>query len=119
MHALREYNGDKLIVTYDPDGGSRLALEVGYRLARARVLMERADAGEIDTTAIAETVERALQALTDERKAKSQLTGAKTSIDNAYELVESMAARVREQLAAIELVVHAGQAGEPQAELDV
>ena len=37
MHALREYNGDKLIVAYDADEGP-LALQVAYALARARVL---------------------------------------------------------------------------------
>ena len=40
---MREYNGDKLIVTYDPEDGSRLALEVAYSLARARVLMARGE----------------------------------------------------------------------------
>ena len=35
-HPLREYNGDKLFVVYDPEDGSRLALEVAYGLARAR-----------------------------------------------------------------------------------
>src|SRR5919107_281911 len=43
-HPLRELNGDKLFVTYDPEDGSTLALEVGYALARARVLMARAGA---------------------------------------------------------------------------
>ena len=43
MEPLREYNRDKLIVALDPESGS-LALEVGYRLARARVLMKRSDA---------------------------------------------------------------------------
>ena len=38
---LREFNGDKLFVVYDPEEGSRLALEVAYGLARARVLMAR------------------------------------------------------------------------------
>ena len=46
---LREYNGDKLIVAYDPDEGP-LALQVAYMLARARVLMARGD-GEGDRRA--------------------------------------------------------------------
>src|SRR2546423_724701 len=41
---LREYEGDKLVAAYDPEDGSTLALELGYRLARARLLMERAAA---------------------------------------------------------------------------
>ena len=36
--ALREVSGDKLFVVYRPGGGSRLALEVAYSLARARVV---------------------------------------------------------------------------------
>ena len=40
LEPLREYNGDKLVVALDPDGGT-LPLELAYRLARARVLMQR------------------------------------------------------------------------------
>ena len=47
MHALREYNGDKLIVAYDADEGP-LALQVAYALARARVLMARGGAEGVD-----------------------------------------------------------------------
>jgi hypothetical protein len=97
LEPLREYNGDKLVVSLDPDAGS-LALELGYRLARARVLMKRSDADGIDAGALRDTVERALAALAEERKVKQQLTGAKTGIDKAYELVEAMAGRVRAEL---------------------
>src|SRR3954451_19665282 len=45
---LREYEGDKLVVVYDPGEGRALALELGYRLARARVLMKSAGAGGVD-----------------------------------------------------------------------
>jgi hypothetical protein len=44
------------------------------------------------------------------RKVKGQLTGAKTSIDSAYDLVETMAARVRAQLAEIDALARAGGA---------
>ena len=80
LEPLREYNGDKLVVALDPDSGT-LALELGYRLARARVLMKRSDADGIDAGALRSTVERALAALADERKIKQQLTGAKSGID--------------------------------------
>jgi len=101
---LREYNGDKLVVALDPDAGT-LALELAYRLARARVLMKRSDAEGIDAGALRDTVERALAALAAERKVKQQLTGAKTGIDKAYELVEAMTGRVRGQLQEIDLLV--------------
>jgi hypothetical protein len=114
---LREYEGDKLVVTYEPDDGSALSLEVGYRLARARVLMKRAGAEGVDAGAVRKAVERALGEMEDVRKVKSQLTGAKTGIDTAYEIIESIAERVRAQLAEVELLVAAG--GDAQAELDV
>jgi hypothetical protein len=104
MEPLREYNGDKLVVALDPDAGS-LALEVGYRLARARVLMKRSDSDGIDAGAVRDAADRALAALAEERKVKQQLTGAKTSIDKAYEHVETMTARVRGLLQEIDALV--------------
>ena len=113
LEPLREYNGDKLVVALDPDAGT-LPLELGYRLARARVLMKRADGDGIDAGAVRDTVERALAALADERKVKQQLTGAKTGIDKAYDIIEAMGARVRALLAEIDTLVRAG-AHEPPA----
>jgi hypothetical protein len=101
LQALREYNGDKLVVAHED---TSLALEVGYRLARARVLMKRSDT-EVDAAAVHDLVERALAAMEDVRKVKSRLTGAKTSIDEAYKVVEEMAARVRGHLAEVDLLV--------------
>ncbi len=104
MQQLREYNGDKVIVVYEPEGGS-LALEVAYRLARTRVLMKRSDADGIDAGAVSDTAERALAALTEERRIKNQLTGAKTGIEKAYTMVEDMSARVRALLQEIDTLV--------------
>jgi hypothetical protein len=120
MEPLREYNGDKLIVALDPEAGS-LALEVGYRLARARVLMKRSDAGGIDAGAVGDVAERALAALAEERKVKQQLTGAKSSIDKAYGHVDAMTARVRGLLEEIDSLVRpadeAGPVEDDQLEL--
>src|SRR4051812_1172313 len=55
---LREINGDKLFVVFDPEG-SRAALALAYLLARARVLMARGDASGLDASALAAEVERA------------------------------------------------------------
>jgi|SRR5215211_2334677 len=114
---LREYEGDKLVVVFNPEEGQPLALELGYRLARARVLMKRAEGDGVDSGAIREAVERAHAEMEDVRKVKSQLTGAKTNIDSAYELVDVIAERVRAQLAEVESLVAA--AGPAQSELDV
>src|SRR5215210_1142647 len=104
LEPLREYNGDKMVVALDPEAGS-LPLEYAYRIARARALMKRSDAGGIDGEAVRATAERALAALSDERQIKNQLTGVKTGIDKAYGLVDEMSARVRALLAEIDALV--------------
>ena len=71
---LREVNGDKLFVVFDPEDGSRLALEVAYSLARARTLMAAAGGDGLDAGALRTEVERALAAMDDVRRIKSQLT---------------------------------------------
>jgi len=95
MAPLREVNGDKLIVTYDPDDGSRLSLEVGYALARARVLMSRGGDDGLDAGALRDAIERALTAMEDVRRIKLNLTGATKNIDDARDVLDAMAARVR------------------------
>jgi len=116
LHELREYNGDKLVVTYDPDEGSSLALELGYRLARARVLMKRSSSEGVDAGAVHSAIERAVQAMGEVRAIKNQLTGSKTSIDKAYDMVERMAASVRGHLDEIDALVLATDRDEPEAE---
>jgi hypothetical protein len=106
--ALREYNGDKLLVAWDPEADGRLTLEVAYSLARARVLMTRADGDGIDAGALRDTVERTLGAMEDVRRIKQQLTGAETSIGNARTILDAMAAHVRAHLSEIDQVLAAG-----------
>jgi hypothetical protein len=112
-HPLREFNGDKLFVTFDPDDGSTLALEVAYGLARARVLMARTDDGGIDAAALQVEVERAQGAMEDVRRIKSQLTNATTGIDTARDILDAMAAGVRGHLAAIEGLLATADGVEP------
>ncbi len=97
-HPLREFNGDKMFVVYDPEEGSRLPLEVAYALARARVLMARGDADEVDADALRGEIDRAIGAMEDVRRIKSQLTNAATGIEEARAILESMAATVRGHL---------------------
>lgn len=118
MLPLREYGGDKLIVAIDPAAEGALALEVAYSLARARVLMSRSESEGIDGAAVRETVERALVAMEEVRRIKSQLTSAKTSIDGAREILESMADRVREYLGQVDrLASSSGADRDGQTEL--
>jgi hypothetical protein len=117
LEPLREYNGDKLVVALDPETGT-LPLELGYRLARARVMMRRSDADGIDAGELRTAIERALGALADERKVKQQLTGARRNIENAYGLVEAIAARVREHLGEIDTLVRPAGAEPAQEPAD-
>ena len=102
---LREVNGDKLFVVYDPEDGSTLHLEVAYKLARARVIMARGDTEGLDGAALRVEAERALQVLDEERRIKSHLTSANSSIDSARKILESMAAVVRGHLQEIDRMV--------------
>jgi uncharacterized coiled-coil DUF342 family protein len=112
--ALREVGGDKLFVVYDPEEGSRLALEVAYSLARARVLMAKGGADGLDASALRAEVERATVAMEDVRKIKSQLTSAAGQIDEVRKAVEVMAERVRGHLAQIDAMVAAASDDEDE-----
>ena len=110
MQTLREHNGDKLVVVFDPDAEGALALELAYRLARARVLMQRSEADGIDASAVHDTVERALQSMEAVRTIKSTLKGAQTNIDKARDLIDGMAAQVRGHLEHVDELVRAEDA---------
>jgi hypothetical protein len=112
LRALREYNGDKLIVTFDPEVEETLALELAYSLARARVLMSRSDAEDIDAAAIRDATERALNSMEMVQGIKSQLTGAQNQIGRAKDVIDDMAGQVREHLRNIDRLVRE-EAGEP------
>jgi hypothetical protein len=103
--ALREVNGDKLFVVFDPEDGSRLALEVAYSLARARVLMARGETEGLDAGALRAEAERALTALEDVRRIKAQLTNAANGVEQARDILERMADRVREHLERLDAMV--------------
>jgi hypothetical protein len=108
-HPLREFNGNKMFVVFDPEDGSRLELEVAYKLARARVLMSRGEAGSLDPDAVRAEVERALGAMEDVRRIKSQHTQAQTAISEATKFVDAMAAAVRNHLAQIDALLRAAE----------
>jgi hypothetical protein len=112
---LREVNGDKVFVVYDPQDGSRIALEVAYALARARILLAKGDVHGLDASALRAEVERALGALEDERRVKAQLTQAANGIAEARRIVEAMAEQVRAHLREIDAIVAAAGADDEDA----
>ena len=112
LQPLREYNGDKLVVTLDPDDDVGLVLDLGYRLARARVLMKRGAGEGVDVAAVEDASARARASLEDVRRVKSQLSGAQTNIDNARKIVDAIATQARGHLDEIDALVAAGGDGE-------
>jgi hypothetical protein len=105
MCSLREFNGNKLIVAFDPEGEDRVGLEVAYKLARARVLMARPEDDGLDPALLRERIERALGALDEARNAKRELTNAGGAIEKARGYVEVLEGRVREHLDAIDVLL--------------
>ena len=94
-------------MVYDPEDGSRLALEVAYSLARARVLMAKGGVEGLDAPALRAEVERALGAMDEVRRIKLHLTNAAGGIEQARSVLEGMAERVRAHLAQIGALVDA------------
>jgi len=104
--ALREVGGDKLFVVHDPAEGSRLALEVAYSLARARLTMAGDNGEGVDAAAVREQIEAALTQLEQTRKVRAQLTGVTRHADGARAALDAMEEAVRAQLSGIaELLV--------------
>jgi hypothetical protein len=112
-HPLREINGDKLFVVYDPED-STIGLELAYRLARARALMSRGEADGLDATALRAEVEKALGTMEEVRRIKQQLTHAANGIESAREIVESLDRRVRAHLAQIDALLAPAVANEDE-----
>ncbi|HET8952625.1 MAG TPA: hypothetical protein VFN44_19020 [Solirubrobacteraceae bacterium] len=104
VQPLREINGDKLFVVYDPEGG-RQGLQLAYLLARARVLMARGEAEGLDTTAVRAELERAQGALEEGRRIRQQLTIATNGVASAREILDSMEQRVKAHLEQIEVLL--------------
>ena len=105
---LHEVNGDKLFVVFDPEDGTRVALELAYALARARTLMVGTGGDGLDAGALRAEIERALAAMDDVRRIKSQLTAAAGGIDHARRILDEMADRVRGHLTQVDALVAAG-----------
>src|SRR5918995_1228675 len=104
VQALREINGDKLFVVYDPEQG-RQALQLAYLLARARVLMARGEAEGLDTTAVRGELERAAGALEEGRRIRQQLTIATNGVATAREILDSMEQRVKAHLEQVDALL--------------
>ena len=109
---LHEYEGNKLIVASDPDEPDGLGLELAYRYARCRVVLEREAELQMDAPAVRDAADEALSALKQAQSIKLNLTKAEAGIQSARDGLEQMAAEVRARLDRIESLVSADGDGD-------
>lgn len=102
---LHEYEGNKLIVSVDPDSPDELGLDLAYRYARCRLVMKSESELQMDAPAVRDAAGEALSALKQAQSIKLHLTKASDGVAEARKGVESMAADVRERLERIEKLV--------------
>jgi len=102
---LREYEGNKLIVSVDREDPDDLPLALAYRLAAARVTMARDRDLTVDAAEVRSVTEEALSCLQQAQAIKSALTGIKTSSDRARSGLDEMIATLQVKLDRIDSLV--------------
>jgi hypothetical protein len=99
---LHEYEGNKLIVAVDPEEPGELGLELAYRYARCRALLQREGEMEMDAPAVRDAAAEAISALKQAQSIKLALTKAESGVTEARTGLEEMAAAVKARLERIE-----------------
>jgi hypothetical protein len=102
---LHEYEGNKLIIAVDADAPAELGLELAYRYARCRVVLEREADLEMDAPAVRDAASEALSALKQAQSIRLNLTKAESGISGARAGLEEMAESVKQRLERIESLV--------------
>jgi hypothetical protein len=102
---LHEYEGNKLIIAVDAEEPDDLGLELAYRYARCRVLMERDGALEVDAAGVRDAADAARAALKRANSVKLALTNIDKSSAKAREGIEAIAADVEAELTRIEALI--------------
>ena len=102
---LHEYEGNKVIVSVDPENPDGRDLELAYRYARCRVMLTREGELAMDAAGVRDATAEALAALEDARGIRSALTSARNSVDRARTGVDTMVDSVLERLERIESLV--------------
>ncbi|HEV2076172.1 MAG TPA: hypothetical protein VGR10_08015 [Thermoleophilaceae bacterium] len=108
VEPLREYEGNKMIVTLDKESFDERALELAYRYARCRCLMAREQGLEVDAAAVRAAAEEALSTLKEAQKVRLALTNITNSASGARETFDAMVARVQASLERVEALIAAG-----------
>ena len=117
MSSLREYNGDKLVVSLRPRRRRRSRSSSPTSSPAPACSWPAAATRASTGPRCARPSSAPLAAMEDVRRIKSQLTGATTSIENAKGLLDGMADRVRGHLKEIDALLEA-DAEDPEAEAE-
>ena len=102
---LHEYEGNKLIVAVDPDEPAGIGLELAYRYARCRLVLQREGELDMEAPAVRDAAAEALSALKQAQSIKLNLTKAESGISSARDGLEEMAEAVKQRLERIESLV--------------
>ena len=105
--ALREYEGNKMLVTLDKETLDQHALGLAYRYARCRCLMAREQGLEVDAAGVRAATDEALSALSDAQKIRLALTNITNTASGTRETFDSMLARVKASLERVEALIAA------------
>jgi Uncharacterized protein conserved in bacteria (DUF2130) len=102
---LHEYQGNKMVVVFDKEELDPFALELVYRYACARALMNCEADLEVDAAGVGALVERAAAALKRGKGVRDSFTRAQQGIDGAREGFESIVGDVQECLDGVEALI--------------
>ncbi len=103
--ALREYEGNKMLVTLDKETLDQRALELAYRYARCRCLMAREQTLDVDAAGVRAATDEALSALNDAQKIRRALTGISDTASGTRQTFDSMLERVKASLERVEALI--------------
>ncbi len=108
---LAEFQGNKMIVTFDKDDLDERGLDIAYRYARCKLLAQRDATSEVDAAGVRAATEEAAAALRDTQKIRGHLTKATNGVSEAREVLEIMETRIRAALERVENLIAAGDPG--------
>lgn len=95
----RNFQDHNYVISMNEDGSDRYALEFAYRCARVDAIHSlRSDDLSLDISAIRTILDRVSARLTDFQKMKTNLTGAKKSLDSVSQIIEEHQTAVQEEL---------------------
>ena len=105
VEEMHEYQGNKLIVSVDPDEPDGKALELAYRYASLRVRVGREAAAGVDPAAVRTAASEARDAIASFKTVKSALTSATKHVERAQTGVEDIEQSLLDRLDRIEAAI--------------